>query len=162
MSNNLIGEFHADHAKVVQAFMHLREAIQQQNPAEVMTTLSEANKMVGPHFKFEENFLYPSLEEFLGAAGVQRLVAEHDGVFRGVAALLDLATKKNWNDSDAHTATAYLDLIWEHPITCDGLSLYIERLPEQVQNALFNQMEKLRREGTTLLDYRSVIRKRVQ
>jgi len=85
---------------------------------------------------------------------MQRLVNEHDGVFRSVGALVDLAGKNTWTEADAKTAEAYLDMVWEHPVTCDGLALYVERLPEGVQAALLNKMEELRRQGTTLLEYR--------
>ncbi|MBI2998643.1 MAG: hemerythrin domain-containing protein [Deltaproteobacteria bacterium] len=151
---NLIGEFHSDHTKVVQALLDLRNAIQNRDPAGVRATLGEANKLVGPHFKFEELHLYPSLKEFTGEAGMQRLVNEHDGVFRSVGGLVDLAGKDTWSEKDGKTAEAYLDLVWEHPVTCDGLALYIERLPGGVQAALLNKMEELRRQGTTLLEYR--------
>lgn len=150
----LIGEFHTDHAKVVQALLDLRHAIQAHEPARVRTTLGQANQLVGPHFKFEEQNLYPSLTEFLGEAGVQRLLTEHDGVFRGVAALVELAGKDAWTEAEARSAGANLELIWEHPVTCDGLSLYIERLPAETQASLLEKMEEMRREGTTLLEYR--------
>ncbi|MBI3697109.1 MAG: hypothetical protein HY238_20020, partial [Acidobacteria bacterium] len=69
-------------------------------------------------------------------------------------ALVGLAAKDAWTESDAQAAAANLDLIWEHPVTCDGLSLYIERLPADTQAGLLALMEAQRREGTTLLDYR--------
>ncbi|MBI3696092.1 MAG: hemerythrin domain-containing protein, partial [Acidobacteria bacterium] len=128
-ATSLIGEFHADHAKVVQALLDLRTAIEARQPARVRATLDEANHLVGPHFKFEELHLYPMLREFVGESGMLRLLTEHDGIFRAVAALVGLAAKDAWTESDAQAAAANLDLIWEHPVTCDGLSLYIERLP---------------------------------
>ena len=67
---------------------------------------------------------------------------------------MELASKDTWRETDAKTAEAYLDLVWEHPVTCDGLALYIERLPAGIQAALLNKMEDLRRQGTTLLEYR--------
>jgi hypothetical protein len=150
----LIGEFHTDHSRVVQALMELRAGIQDRDPARVRATLNQANQLVGPHFKFEEQNLYPTLTEFLGEAGVQRLLTEHDGVFRGVTALVELAGKDAWTEAEARSARANLELIWEHPITCDGLSLYIERLPAEVRASLLAQMEEKRRQGTTLLAYR--------
>lgn len=150
----LIGEFHADHTKVVQALLDLREAIRDRNPVRARATLAEANKLVGPHFKFEEQHLYPQLKEFIGEAGLKRLLTEHDGVFRSVATLVELAARDVWGESEAEAASANLDLIREHPVTCDGLSLYIERLPLDAQASLADRMEELRREGTTLLKYR--------
>lgn len=152
---SLVTEFHSDHNKVVEALLNLRAAIRARAPARVRETLNHANQLVGPHFKFEELYLYQSLKEFTGEAGMHRLLIEHDGVFRGVAALLNLAIKENWSEADAKTAEDYLELIWEHPITCDGLSLYIERLPRSVQTDLLHQMQQVRREGTTLLEYRT-------
>lgn len=70
----LISEFHADHTKVVQALMDLREAIEARDPARVRVTLDGANRLVGPHFKFEERHLYPSLTPFLGEARMQKLL----------------------------------------------------------------------------------------
>ena len=151
---SLVAEFHSDHQKVVQALMGLREAIRTRQPARVRATLDQANELVGPHFKFEELYLYQSLKEFIGEVGLHRLLLEHDGVFRGVMGLVNLAAKEAWNETDAKSAEAYLELIWEHPITCDGLSLYIERLPNQTQTKLLRHMQHLRREGTTLLKYR--------
>jgi hypothetical protein len=153
-AKTLVGEFHADHTQVVQALMDLRSAIRARDLARVRATLDAANKLVGPHFKFEELHLYQSLKEFTGEAGMYRLLMEHDGVFRGVAALLNLAARETWSEAEARAAEAYVELIWEHPITCDGLSLYIERLPAAVQTELLDRMEELRRQGTTLLEYR--------
>ncbi len=150
----LIGEFHSDHAKVVDALIDLRSAIQARDPARARLTLGEANKLVGPHFKFEELHLYPKLKEFIGGAGVTRLLTEHDGIFRSVAALVELASKETWSESDAEAAAANLELIQEHPVTCDGLSLYIERFPNPVQTELLTAMDELRHQGTTLLEYR--------
>lgn len=150
---SLVQEFHSDHSKVVAALLDLRKAIRRRDPVRVAKTLNKANRLVGPHFKFEERHLYPALIPFVGEAGLMRLLNEHDGVFRGVGRLLELASKGDWAESDAEAAAATLELIWEHPITCDGLSLYIERLPRSAQTSLLTRMEELRQEGTTLLEY---------
>lgn len=153
--STLIQEFHSDHVQVVQALLNLRRSIQARDLVSVRATLDGANRLVGPHFKFEELHLYPKLREFVGEGGMHRLLMEHDGVFRGVAALVNLASKDSWTDAEVESAAAYLDLIREHPISCDGLSLYIERLPTDMQTALLNEMNAMRRQGTTLLDYRT-------
>jgi hypothetical protein len=150
----LTGEFHTDHTKVVQALLDLRDAIETRDLLRVRTTLDGANRLVGPHFKFEERYLYPSLLPFLGEARMQKLFNEHDGVFRAVGNLVGLAAKDSWTPAEAASAAANLEMIWEHPVTCDGLSLYIERLPADAQSSLLERMEEMRREGTTLLDYR--------
>ncbi|HXG35211.1 MAG TPA: hemerythrin domain-containing protein [Bryobacteraceae bacterium] len=153
-TSTLINEFHSDHTKVVQALFDVRNAIEQRDPARLRAVLAEADRLVGPHFEFEERYLYPSLKGFLGEGRLQRLLVEHDGVFRAVAALAELSSKPAWDANDARAAESYLDLIWEHPVTCDGLSLYIERLPAEQQESLLERMQEMRRKATTLLEYR--------
>ncbi len=150
---NLIQEFHADHQKVISALFELRQAILARDVARVRSILNGAGDLVGPHFKFEELYLYPTLKQFLGESVVQRLLNEHDGIFRSVGRIAQLAQKHAWSEADAQSAQANLELIYEHPVTCDGLSLWIERLPEEEQHHLLERMQKVRREGTKLSEY---------
>ncbi len=149
----LIEDFHADHRQVVDALFELRQAIAAREVRRVRTILSQADRLVGPHFKFEECYLYPSLERFLGEGYVKKLLNEHDGIFRSVWKLAKLAEKETWSDADVKSAEANLDLIYEHPIGCDGLSLWMERLGAEERDELWKQMHATRRKGTGLFDY---------
>lgn len=151
---NLIQEFHSDHQKVVGALFELRQAIAARSIPRIREILEAAEGLVGPHFKFEELYLYPALQRFLGEASVKRLLVEHDGIFRSVGRIAQLAQKDSWSDADADSAASNLDLIYEHPISCDGLSLWMERMPTQEQNDLFDKMQEVRRQGTRLSEYR--------
>lgn len=150
---SLIQEFHADHQKVVGALVDLREAISQRDVARVRAILDSAEGLVGPHFKFEELYLYPALERFLGEPYSKRLLNEHDGVFRSVRRIAQLARKDSWSDSDLQSAMANLELIYEHPISCDGLSLWMERLSQEEAERLLERMQEVRRKGTGLSEY---------
>jgi hypothetical protein len=151
---NLIQEFHSDHQKVVDALVELRQAIGARNLPRVREILEAAEGLLGPHFKFEELYLYPTLERFLGEASVKRLLVEHDGIFRSVGRIAQLAQKDSWSEADTESSSANLELIYEHPIACDGLSLWMERLPAEEQNDLLAKMQEVRRQGTRLSDYR--------
>lgn len=150
---SLIYEFHADHQKVVAALFELRQAIAARNIARVRAILNAAEDLVGPHFKFEELYLYPALERFLGEAYAKRLLNEHDGVFRSVGKIAQLAKKDSWSETDYRSAQTNLDLIYEHPISCDGLSLWMERLPAEEQQQLLEKMQEVRQQGTRLSEY---------
>ena len=151
---SLIQEFHSDHQKVVNALFELRQAIASRDVGRVRSILEAAEGLVGPHFKFEERYLYPSLEQFLGEVSVKRLLNEHDGVFRSVGRIAELARKDSWSDADAESALANLELIYEHPIACDGLSLWMERMGAEEQQQLLEKMQEVRRQGTRLSEYR--------
>lgn len=150
---NLIQEFHSDHQKVVSALFDLRQAISARDIGRVRSILGAAEDLVGPHFKFEELYLYPALERFLGEVYSKRLLNEHDGVFRSVRRIAELAQKDAWSDADYQSAQANLELIYEHPISCDGLSLWMERLPAEEAQQLYQKMQEVRRQGTRLSEY---------
>ena len=149
----LIEEFHADHQKVVSALFDQRQAIATRNIARVRPILNAAEDPVGPHFKFEELYLYPALEQFLGEIYVKRLRNEHERVFRSVRRIAEVAQKEAWSDADTQSAKANLELIYEHPISCDGLSLWMARLPENEQQELLKMMQEARRQGIRLSEY---------
>lgn len=150
---SLIAEFHSDHQRVVSALVNLRKAIADRDLDRVRSILNAAESLVGPHFKFEELYLYPLLERFLGEAYSKRLLNEHDGVFRSIRRIAQLAQKASWTESEAQSAQANLELIYEHPISCDGLSLWMERLSKEEQEQLLQRMEDVRQQGTKLSEY---------
>ena len=151
---SVIQEFHSDHQKVVQALLELRQSIASRKTSEVRATLQGAEELLGTHFKFEEHYLYPALQQFLGEGYVKRLLNEHDGIFRSVGRIGELAGKSQWTDQEAESAQTNLDLIYEHPIGCDGLSLWIERLSKEEQERLYRTFMQVRRQGTRFSDYR--------
>jgi hypothetical protein len=146
-------EFHADHQKVVDALFNLRQAIAASDLARIRSILESAEGLIGPHFKFEELYLYPALEQFLGEGHVKRLVNEHDGIFRSVRRIAQLAEKDVWSDPDRSSAQANLELIYEHPVSCDGLTLWMERLSPEEQQQLLEKMSEIRRQGTRFSEY---------
>ena len=150
---NLIAQFHTEHRQVVDALIELRHAIRARDVGRVQSILTEAEGLVGPHFKFEELYLYPALEPFFGEAYGKQLLNEHDGVFRSIRKIAELAQKSPWDNADYASALANLELIYEHPISCDGLSLWIERLPAKDQEELFQKMLAVRKQGTKLSEY---------
>jgi hypothetical protein len=150
---NLIQEFHADHQKVVGALFELRQAIASRDIARVRSILNAAEDLVRPHFKFEELYLYPALERFLGETYTKKLYNEHDGVFRSVRRIAQLAQKESWSEAEHQSAMANLELIYEHPISCDGLSLWMERISPGEQDQLLEKVRFVRGQRTKLSDY---------
>jgi len=61
--------------------------------------------------------------------------------------------KDSWTEVDDVSALANLDLIYEQPISCEGLSLWIERLSAEDQEDLFQKIVAVRKQGTKLFEY---------
>jgi hypothetical protein len=150
---SLIQEFHSDHQKVVVALCELRQAIANYDVPGVRKILGCAENLVGPHFKFEELYLYPALERFLGESYTKKLYNEHDGVFRSIRRIAHLAQNDTWSEVEQESAKTNLELVYEHPIACDGLSLWMEKLGEREQEGLFQKMCEVREQATPLSEY---------
>ena len=150
---NLIEEHHTDHQKVMTALSELRQAIAHRDIACVRSILGAAEGVVGPHFKFEQLHLFPALERFLDETYTQKLYFEHDEAFRSVRRLAQLAQKDAWSEADYQYAMANLELIDEHLISCEGLSLWMERLSPSEQDQLLGKMRAVREQGTKLSEY---------
>ena len=150
---DLTGQFHSEHQQVVDALFQLRQAITARDIQRVQNILAGAEGPVGLHFKFEELYLYPALDPFFGEAYGKQVLTEDDGAFRSIRKIAELAQKTEWNDADHASALANLELIYEHPISCDGLSLWIERRPTEDQEDLFQKRLAVRKQGTKLFEY---------
>lgn len=109
-----------------------------------------AEGLAGPHFKFEELYLCPALERFFGEAYGKQLLNEHDGVFQNIRKIAELARNTEVSDADHASTLAKLELTYEHPISCNGLSLWTERLPAEDQEDLFQKMLPVGMQGTKL------------
>ncbi len=60
------------------SLLDLASAAEARNVTKARDILGQIDKMVGPHFRYEEDQLYSTLREFLGDYA-DSLVAEHDG-----------------------------------------------------------------------------------
>ncbi|MDZ4246600.1 MAG: hemerythrin domain-containing protein, partial [Dehalococcoidia bacterium] len=74
-----IVEFREDHRKVRDGLLELAQAAEAGDLGKAREILGKIDVAVGPHFRYEEETLYPSLKEFLGDY-VDSLIGEHDGV----------------------------------------------------------------------------------
>lgn len=151
---SLVQELHADHRKLVDVLVLLREAIEKRNISQVRTVLAGAERLLGTHLRFEEEHLYPALERVLGEKYAKKLINEDDRVIRSVERLQELSRRAQWTRDDVTSAEANLELLYEHPVACDGLSLWIERLSAGEQEGLYRQLTMVREEGTEFSDYR--------
>ncbi len=80
MPNKLdpIVEFREDHRKVRDYLLDLADAAEARDVAKAGGILGQIDTLIGPHFRYEEETLYPAMKEFLGDY-VDSLIEEHGG-----------------------------------------------------------------------------------
>ena len=152
-----IVEFREDHRKVRDGLLEMIEALQLKNVFKARQILGNLNTMVGPHFRYEEETLYPMLKKFLGEY-VDQLIKEHDGVIATARACAELLQKDSLNEKEAQDAAGAARLLLIHVSNCDGLAILSERLSPKELEDLGDKFAQSRKKGVALLDWAANIR----
>ncbi|MFO0795804.1 MAG: hemerythrin domain-containing protein [Candidatus Brocadiaceae bacterium] len=152
-----IAEFREDHRKVRDGLLELMEALQSKDIATARKILGKINVLVGPHFRYEEETLYPTLRVFLGEY-VDQLLKEHDGVIATARSCAALLKKDSLTDGEAKQAVSAARTLLIHVSNCDGLSILSERLNKKEIDTLSEKLAAARKAGVSLLDWADTIR----
>lgn len=152
-----IAEFREDHRKVRDELLELMEALQSKDIATARKILGKINVVVGPHFRYEEETLYPALRVLLGEY-VDQLLKEHDGVIATARSCADLLKKDSLTDGEAKQAATAARTLLIHVSNCDGLSILSERLSKKEIDNLSEKLADARKAGVPLLDWAETIR----
>jgi hypothetical protein len=154
-----IEEFRQDHRKVRDGLLSMATALGQNEVAKAREILGGLNALVGPHFRYEEEALYPAMKQFLGEY-VDQLFEEHDGVIKTAKDCVQLLSKDSLSQQEADEAIKATRALLIHVSNCDGLAILTERLTSQELSALADKYSQTRKEGVPLLDWADSVRKR--
>lgn len=151
--------FREDHRQVRDGLLDMIEALNNKDVNRSREILSRLDELVGPHFRFEEEALYPTLRVFLGEY-VDQLLDEHDGVIETARTCAELLQKDSLTDEEAKEAAAAARALLVHVSNCDGLAILSERLGSDELNKLADAFESARKAGVPLLKWAEEIRKK--
>jgi len=152
--------FREEHRKVRDGLLDLIQAFQERDKARIGSLLGEIATYVGPHFRYEEEALYPSLVEIYGAEYIEKLLSDHDRVIGTAKRLVELAGKETLSEGDVTEATRLVRGILPHVSDCDGLSLMTERLSEDKVQRVLETRDRSLAAGLNLLQWAEQIRRR--
>ncbi len=154
-----IAEFREDHRKVRDGLLAMIEALKAKDVQKAREILNNLNVLVGPHFRYEEETLYPTLKVFLGEY-VDQLLREHDGVIDTARKCAELLQKDTLTDEEAEEAANAARALLIHVSNCDGLAILSERLSADELNVLGEKFAAAREAGVSLLDWAATIRQK--
>ena len=154
-----ISEFREDHRKVRDGILEIIKLLEKKDVTGARKILGNINVLVGPHFRYEEEALYPTLRVFLGEY-VDQLISEHDGVIATARACAELLQKEALSDEEAKKAASAARALLVHVSNCDGLAILSERLSSDELKGLGVRLADARKEGVFLLDWATKIRKK--
>lgn len=152
-----IAEFREDHRKVRDGLLEMISALELKNISRAGEILGRLNVLVGPHFRYEEETLYPALRVFLGEY-VDQLINEHDGVIATARTCAELLSKQKLTDEEAKEAAKAARALLVHVSNCDGLAILSERLKPEELDELGERFAEARKKAVPLLDWAANIR----
>lgn len=155
-----LAEFREDHRKVRDWLLELANSLEAKNIQKAGEILGELDGLLGPHFRFEEESLYPALKRFLDEY-VDDLLKEHDKAIEAARELARLIGKGEISDDEAREAAQKTRSLLVHVSNCDGLAILAERLDAAEIQDLGRKLAEVRDEGVSLLDWAEKIRKKL-
>lgn len=124
--------FGAEHRQVRDLLLELIRAFRDRDTGRARSLVASVAAATGPHFRYEEEAMYPQLTGIFGDSYVGKLLAGHDGAIRNARELLWLAGSETLSEQQAEHGAALAQQILPHVSDCDGLAIMVETLPDDV------------------------------
>ena len=150
--------FRTQHRQVRDLLPGLAEAFGDQDAGRArIAAVAEAT---GPHFRYEEDAMYPQLTGIFGDAYVGRPLADHDGAIRNARELQRLAGDDELAEEQAGRGTELTRQILPHVSGCDGLTIMAEILPDDAVSPILAARSAALDSGLDLLTWAATARDR--
>lgn len=158
-THDVIDEFTEEHRQVRDLLLDIADAVQENDNERAREALRELDALSGPHFRYEEEAMYPALVEYFGENKVIDLIEEHD---EGIERARWLAEQLEGDDIDEAVQENIVDEIsplFVHVSDCEGLTIYLEEFDDETLDEIAETREQALEEGVGLLEYDDEIRK---
>lgn len=153
-------EFRDDHRCIRDLIMDSITAIINNNMESTKTLLNQLDEVAGPHFRFEEDALYPQLIPIYGAEYINKLYTDHDLAIARLARLKEMLGKENMTGENCDKAISLLRGLLPHLSDCEGLTIMVELFNDKKIKRIAKSMEKARFEKLSLLTWSDTQRNR--
>ncbi|HXF71060.1 MAG TPA: hemerythrin domain-containing protein [Actinomycetota bacterium] len=152
--------FREEHRRVRDGLLDLAEAFRARDRSRAQALLRDVAELTGPHFRYEEESLYPALVRIFGAAYVEKLLADHDRAIAAARRLTELAGADELREEDVEEATELVRQVLPHVSDCEGLSLMVERFEEETVRSILDARARALDEGLDLMRWAEEVRGR--
>ncbi|MEM4546356.1 MAG: hemerythrin domain-containing protein [Nitrososphaerota archaeon] len=154
-----IRELREDHKKVKDYLLELIDALNKKDVQRSLEILILLDKLGGPHFRFEEETLYPTLKKFFGEEYYRYLLKAHDRVITAAKKIAEVLGKGAITEDEVRMLISIVrSEVLPHPIECEGLALLMDRLSKEEIRAIAKSIERSRNENVPLLEWAETIR----
>jgi hypothetical protein len=159
MSEQFTTMFRDEHRQVRDALLELGDAFTARDAAAARSLLGHIAELTGPHFRYEEETMYPLLVQIFGAEYIDSLIDDHDVAIAGSRRLVELV-EGSYEPAEIEEAHRVIRKILPHVSDCDGLSIMVEKLRDDEVDAIFAKRDETLAAGLDLLTWDSTVRTR--
>ncbi|MCC7360669.1 MAG: hemerythrin domain-containing protein [Anaerolineales bacterium] len=152
--------FRDEHRQVRDTLLDLLEAFLARDRRRITALLNQTAALTGPHFRYEEESMYPALTVIFGDEYIAKLFSDHDRAIGVAKRLVELAGQETLTNQDVTEAVRLIRLLLPHVSDCDGLSIMVERLPEAQVQQILNTRDFTGQAGLNLLAWADQVRSR--
>jgi len=92
--------FRDEHRLVRDTLLDLIHAFQDRDRERIQDLMNKTAEYTGPHFRYEEEALYPGLVGLYGESYIESLLEDHDGAIASARRLVELAGQPELTDAD--------------------------------------------------------------
>lgn len=159
MSDEFTEMFKAEHRLTRDALFDLIDAFADRDNARAGELLNRIAGLTGPHFRYEEETLYPLLVQVFGPEYIDGLIDDHDGAIASARRLVELAGGEIGDDEIVESRKLVRSIL-PHVSDCDGLSIMVERLTPTEVAEVFAKREETQAANLDLLTWDETVRTR--
>lgn len=152
--------FRQEHRQIRDGLLDLIEAFRSRDLDRARTLLGQISTLAGPHFRYEEESLYPTLTDIFGEGYIKQLFEDHDRAIAGARRLVELANKADLTEDEVAEAVRIVQGILPHVSDCDGLSIMVERVPDASVQGILDRREAALAENIDLMRWAETVRGR--
>jgi len=122
--------------------------------------LESLDSLTGPHFRYEEEGLYPALIEIYGEQYINKLLTDHDLAIARAKNLNSMIKTGSKEKADITDCINTVRSILPHVSDCEGLSIMVERLDDKVIDTICNSVEEAKKANIPLIEWSETSRTR--
>jgi RND superfamily putative drug exporter len=132
---------HAEHRQLLDLLAEIEIAGESRRPERMAALARELRALAEPHFRYEQQALFPQLTGTLGTEYVEGLYAAQEGVFATLSRIEGLAGGGPGPEAAAETRRL-VSSARSSLITCDAAAELVERQPSEVADRVLAARER--------------------
>jgi len=153
-------EFREEHREIRDLLFDMITSFGEHNFKKSGELLASLDVLTGPHFRYEEEALYPALIEVFGVHYINKLLTDHDLAIARAKKLGAMIETGSEEKDDITECINTVRSILPHVSDCEGLTIMVERLDDAVIDSICDTIEKSRIANIPLIEWSESSRNR--